>query len=96
MTKERNTKKAIRKEIYVVAALFTAVFVAMAVFLGYFVQVGSKDFIYNSYNSRFSVFTDDVTRGSIYTADGHIIAETKTDDENNEYRKYPDDRLFSH
>ncbi|MBO6282370.1 MAG: penicillin-binding protein 2 [Pseudobutyrivibrio sp.] len=96
MTKERYTKKAIRKEIYVVAILFAIVFVAMAVYLGYFVKVVSRDFIYNSYNSRFSVFNDDVTRGTIYTADGHVIAKTSLDSDRNEYRQYPDERLFCH
>ena len=96
MTRERNNKKSIRKEIYVVAVLFMFVFIAMAVYLGLFVKDGSRDFIYNSYNSRFSVFNDDVTRGTIFTADGHVIAETKTDSDRKEYRNYPDERLFSH
>ena len=96
MTRNNNSKKTIRKEIYVIALLFAIIFIAMIVYLARFVQVGSRDFIYNSYNSRFSVFADDVTRGSIYTADGHIIAKTSTDSDNNEYRLYPDERLFCH
>ncbi|SFI02217.1 peptidoglycan glycosyltransferase [Pseudobutyrivibrio sp. OR37] len=96
MTRHKNSKKVIRKEIYVVAVMFSLIFVAMAVYLGHFVAIDSRDFIYNSYNSRFSVFADDVKRGSIYTADGHVIAKTATDDENKEYRDYPDERLFSH
>ncbi|MCR5581882.1 MAG: penicillin-binding protein 2 [Pseudobutyrivibrio sp.] len=93
---KRNSKKLIRKEIYVVATLFAAVFIAMIVYLARYVQEGSKDFIYNSYNSRFSVFADDVTRGDIYTADGHVIATTTHDSERNEVRSYPDERLFCH
>jgi peptidoglycan glycosyltransferase len=45
MTRERNTKKYIRKEIYVVAVLFMLVFIAMAVYLGFFVKDGSREFI---------------------------------------------------
>ena len=45
MTRERNNKKSIRKEIYVVAVLFMFVFIAMAVYLGLFVKDGSRDFI---------------------------------------------------
>ncbi|MBE5912471.1 MAG: penicillin-binding protein 2 [Pseudobutyrivibrio ruminis] len=96
MTKKKTTKKAIRKEIYVIAIMFAMVFIAMIVYLSYYVKEGAKDFIYNSYNSRFSAFSDDVTRGSIYTADGHIIAKTSYDDSKQEIRVYPDERLFSH
>jgi peptidoglycan glycosyltransferase len=96
MTKKKTTKKAIRKEIYVIAIMFAMVFIAMIVHLSYYVKEGAKDFIYNSYNSRFSAFSDDVTRGSIYTADGHIIAKTSYDDSKQEIRVYPDERLFSH
>jgi peptidoglycan glycosyltransferase len=49
----RKTKKIIRKEIYVVATFFALIFIAMMVYLAMYVQKGSKDFIYNSYNSRF-------------------------------------------
>ena len=96
MTRYNNSKKTVRKEIYVIAVLFALIFIAMIAYLARFVQVGSRDFIYNSYNSRFSVFADDVKRGSIYTADGHVIAKTAIDSENNEYRQYPDERLFCH
>ena len=92
----KNSKKSIRKEIYVVTVFFVIIFLCM---LGYFVkyvQVDSKDFIYNEYNARFSVFSDDVTRGSIYTADGVVIAETSKDADGNEIRVYPDERLFCH
>lgn len=96
MIKEKPTKKNIRKEIYVTAFIFGAVFIGMAFYLFYFVKAESKEFIYNSYNARFSVFADDVTRGSIYTEDGHVIAKTSKDEEGNEIRVYPDERLFCH
>ena len=96
MTKKKNSKKVIRKEIYVIAIMFAAVFVSMIVYLSYYVKEGAKDFIYNSYNSRFSAFSDDVTRGSIYTEDGHVIAKTSYDENKQEIRVYPDERLFCH
>ena len=91
-----NNKNSIRKEIYVTAVLFGILFMAMIVYLARFLIVDSKTFIYNSYNSRFSVFADDITRGDIYTADNVTIATTSKDEEGNEVRVYPDDRLFSH
>ncbi len=96
MTDKRPTKKIIRKEIYIVAVLFFALFAGMIAYYVYFMKYSARDFIYNSYNSRFSVFADDVTRGSIYTADGTVIAKTSKDDEGNEIRLYPDERLFCH
>ncbi len=89
-------KKAIRKEIYIVVAMFSILFIGMIVYMARFVQFGARDFIYNSYNSRFSVFTDEVTRGSIYTSDGHIIAKTKVNEQHEQYRDYPDGSLFCH
>ena len=96
MTRESLPKKNIRKEIYVTAVIFAVIFLAMAFFLFNFVKSDSKEFIYNSYNSRFSVFADDVVRGNIYTADGRVIAKTSKDEDGKEIRVYPDERLFCH
>ena len=94
--KSNKAKKNLRKEIYIVAIMFMLLFIAMIIYMGLFVQKGSKDFIYNSYNSRFSVFSDEVTRGNIYSFDGHVIAKTSKNESNEQVRLYPDDRLFSH
>lgn len=96
MLDKNKKKKALRKEIYIVASLFVVVFGAMIGYFVKFVNTDSKDFIYNAYNSRFSVFSDDVVRGSIYTADGNVIAETKINEDGDEVRVYPDERLFCH
>lgn len=93
---DKKTHRLIRKEIYIVAGLFVGVFVAMIVYYVNYLRTDSKEFIYNAYNSRFSVFTDDVIRGNIYTADGKAMAKTVLDDEGNEKRVYPDERLFCH
>ena len=66
MTKKKTTKKAIRKEIYVIAIMFAMVFIAMIVYLSYYVKEGAKDFIYNSYNSRFSAFSESLSKTSPY------------------------------
>ncbi len=95
MTTNHN-KKSIRKEIYVTSLLFGLLFVGMIAYFIRFLIVDADSFIYNSYNSRFSVFADDVERGSIYTADGRTIAKTTRNDKGEEVRVYPDERLFSH
>lgn len=92
----KSRKNNIRKEIYVTAILFGFVFLGMIFFLFHFLKYDSKEFIYNSFNSRFSVFADDVERGSIYTSDGKVIAETTKGEDGKEERVYPDERLFCH
>ncbi|QFJ55651.1 peptidoglycan D,D-transpeptidase FtsI family protein [Pseudobutyrivibrio xylanivorans] len=96
MTRNNSHKNSIRKEIYVIAGIFAIVFLGMIFYLISFLKNDSKEFIYNSYNARFSVFADDVTRGNIYTEDGHVMAKTTKDDEGKEVRVYPDERLFCH
>lgn len=67
--------------------------------MGYFVyfQVAkSEDFINNSYNTRQDSFSESVVRGQILSADGQVLAETKTDSEGNETREYPYGSVFSH
>ncbi len=91
-----NSKKRVRKEIYIVAVFFIFLFAAMAGYYVRYVAVDSQDFIYNEYNSRFSVFSDDIVRGDIVSADGTIIATTSHDSDGNEIRVYPDERLFCH
>ena len=93
---DKKTHRLIRKEIYIVAVLFFGLFIAMIIYYCNYLENDSKDFIYNAYNSRFSVFSDDVVRGNIYTADGKVIAKTVYDKDDNEVRTYPDERLFCH
>lgn len=67
--------------------------------MGYFVyfQVEkSEDFINNTYNTRQETFAEKVVRGKILSADGEVLAETKTDAEGNETRVYPYGNMFSH
>ncbi len=94
--KDKSKHKIIRKEIYIIAAFFALIFIAMIGYLINFVNKRSKEFIYNEYNSRFSVFADDVTRGNIYASDGTVIASTSKNEERKEYRVYPDGSLFCH
>lgn len=62
----------------------------------YFQVVRSEDFINNSYNTRQESFADSVVRGKILSAEGEVLAETKTDAEGNETRVYPYSNMFSH
>ena len=76
--------------------LFTCLFVWMIVYLGI---IGTKDKISlfdNSYNNRQELQYKNVTRGTIYSAEGEVLAETRTDESGNEYRFYPYGSAFAH
>ncbi len=97
--KEKNTNKnskiKVRREIYVTALILIVLFAGLIYSLLRYQLVESKDFIYNTYNSRYSVFSEDVVRGSIYTADGTLVASTQMEDDK-EVRYYPYDGMFAH
>ncbi|MCR4695030.1 MAG: penicillin-binding protein 2 [Pseudobutyrivibrio sp.] len=92
----KTSRLSKRKEIYIVASIFVLVFVVMIVFFAKFINEDARDFVYNQYNSRFSVFSDDYVRGTIYSSDKKPLATTKLDEDKKEYRDYPYERLFSH
>ena len=91
--KKKNTKN---REFAVVTYSFLGLFLCLMGYFVYFEQVESEQFINNPYNKRQELFTRSVVRGSIYSADGITLAETVTDAEGNETRKYPAGRIFAH
>ena len=91
--KKKNTKN---REFAVVTYSFLGLFLCLMGYFVYFEQVESEQFINNPYNKRQELFTRSVVRGSIYSADGVTLAETVTDAEGNETRKYPAGRIFAH
>lgn len=52
--------------------------------------------INNSYNSRQQILLSRNYRGSIYSRDGDVLAETILDADEEETRNYPYKNLFSH
>ena len=75
---------------YVVVALF----LGLAAYLGYFLQVKSEDVINNSYNARLDSFSDRIVRGRILASDGTVLAQTQMDGGGNETRVYPFGDIF--
>lgn len=71
-------------------------FIGLAAYYGYFLQVKSESVINNSYNARLDSFADRVVRGEIISSDGQILARTDVDGEGHETRVYPYDSLFAH
>ena len=48
-----------------------------------------QELINNSYNGRQQMLLSQNRRGSIYSADGKVLAQTVTDENGNEVREYP-------
>lgn len=68
----------------------------MIAYFAYFQIEKSEVFINSSYNARQDVFADRIRRGDIVTAQGDVLATTKTAADGTETRSYPYGRLFAH
>lgn len=110
MEKEKKPEKEVNKqnkkqygrrlnnkpEILVSGVFFTALFAVLVIYLSYFVATSEQEMINNSYNSRQEILLSQNYRGSIYSRDGEVLAETSLDAAQNETRVYPYKNLFSH
>lgn len=90
--KQKRENKNILRVTYGVAAVFAA----MILYFGYFLQFESENVIGSSYNARLDSFSDRIVRGSILSDDGTVLAETAVDEAGNETRRYPYGSLFAH
>ncbi len=79
-----------------VVYFFVAVFVGMAGYFGYFIQMRSESVINNSYNARLDSFSDRIVRGEIRSGGGEVLAVTQTGEDGQEARVYPYGELFAH
>lgn len=83
-------------EFSVVKYIFIILFLAL---LGHYINFQmneSETFINNDYNSREELFAERVTRGSILSADGVVLAESITNADGTESRYYPHANVFAH
>lgn len=88
-------EKKTRAQLAGCSVFFCALFAVMAAYLCIYIPSHSEELFNNSYNSRQSVLAQQNTRGSIYSADGEVLAETVTQD-GEEVRLYPYANMFSH
>lgn len=75
---------------------FLVLFAVTIGYLGYFTATREEEMINNSYNSRQEILLSRNYRGTIFSRDGEVLAESVLDSEQNETRVYPFDNLFSH
>ena len=90
------SKNGINREIMLFVYVFLFVFAA---FIGYFTwfQITQSEVVVNNpYNKRVEAMVERVTRGSILSSDGTILAETRLDDKGREKRYYPYGEALAH
>ncbi len=73
-----------------------AVFLSMAGYLAHFLAFDSSEVINNSHNPRQELLAERVIKGSILSADGDVLAETRVSRSGKETRAYPEGRAFCH
>ncbi len=84
--------KSIIRATYVFAGLF----LLMVLYFSYYLVFKSDEHMNNSYNKLADRLSETTIRGTIYGNDGEVLAETKNDEDGNEYRYYPYNDLFCH
>ncbi len=92
----KSNGKDNHKQIISVMIFFVCVFLGMIGYLCHFVATNEQEMINNSYNSRQEILLAQNYRGSIFSADGEILAETLFTADGKEQRHYPYKNLFSH
>ena len=95
-TSKKTNKKEVHNEYNVVTYIFMGIFVAMILYLVYFLTFRSEDFINNEYNGLQTLLEDDVEKGDIITSDGFVIAETTLSSDGTSSRNYPYGSMFAH
>ncbi len=68
----------------------------MIVYFVYFQLAKSERFINHAYNTRLDSFAERIVRGDIVSADGELLATTKTAEDGKETRVYPKGRAYAH
>ncbi|MCQ2523230.1 MAG: FtsW/RodA/SpoVE family cell cycle protein [Lachnospiraceae bacterium] len=81
--------------IMVVAYFFIAVFIALCVYLCYYVSTHEQELINNAYNPRQEVLISQNTRGTIYSREKNVLAQT-IEENGKEVRYYPYANIFAH
>lgn len=75
--------------------IFSALMIAMSVYLFIFSTWQGESIINNPYNKRYEVISKRIDKGRIYSKDYNILAQTQYDANGNQIRYYPYEELFA-
>lgn len=89
-------RKGRNREMVKASYFIVCMFLSLGLYLIYFNVIKADSINSNSYNTKQDAQENMVIRGSIYSADGQIIAGTNVDAGGNESRVYPYYDIFSH
>ena len=89
-------KESSRRILRGTAAAVIAVFAVMTVYICVYAARSGRTFFDNDYNTRPQMLLSQNRRGSIYAADGQVLAETVTGADGSDIRSYPFGALFAH
>ena len=96
-SKNKPKKASTGKEYVVIAYCFVGIFLALIGYLVYFNVELRDDYANSPYNAkRQGTYKERVVKGEIISADGQVLASTEKDEEGNEFRYYPYERVFAH
>nr|WP_242940516.1 penicillin-binding transpeptidase domain-containing protein [Anaeromicropila populeti] len=94
--KPKEIKKKKNQDIIKIAYVFVGLFVLLIGNFVYFMMADSSEVINNTYNTRQDLLAERIIRGNIYGNDYEVLAETVTNKDGTESRRYPYDSLFVH
>lgn len=93
---QRKRNKKTNREMAIVTYLFLGLFLVMIGFLVKFLAGDMNALLNNQYNKRQDLLAEQITKGSILSANGKILAKTETDKNGKETRYYPYGEVFAH
>ena len=93
---KENNMENMNRQILQMAVLVAVCFLGLIVYLVHFQVVESGDIITNSYNKRTATYGENLIKGTIYSSNGKELAVTEVDEDGEESRVYPYDRMFAH
>ncbi len=85
-----------RRQLIGCAVFFCCLFAGLISYLCIYIPTHSRELFNNSYNSRQSVLAQKNLRGTIYSADGQILARSAQQEDGTQKREYPYENMFAH
>lgn len=93
---KESSMENMNRQILQMAVLVAVCFLALIIYLVHFQVVDSADIITNPYNKRTASYGENLIKGTIYSSNGKELAVTKVDEDGDESRVYPYDKMFAH